>query len=253
MKDSTSWGNVANWYDALLEQDNDSYQQKVVLPNLLRLMDIKPGEIVADIACGQGFFSRIFHAAKASVIAIDVSSELVEIAKKKSSPEIRFFVSPSDNLSMIQDSSVDKAVIVLAIQNIEKYSESLKEVTRILRPQGKLYFVLNHPTFRIPKKSSWEFDDKANFQFRRVDEYLSESRSEIDMEPGKGGVGEKTVSFHRPLQAYSKALQKAGFAILRMEEWVSHKESQKGPRQVAEDRARREIPLFLCIEAVKLQ
>ena len=40
----TSWGNVAGWYDDLLEKSPDSYQEKVILPNLLRIIDPKPGQ-----------------------------------------------------------------------------------------------------------------------------------------------------------------------------------------------------------------
>ena len=61
-----------------------------------------------------------------------------------------------------------------------------------------------------------------------------------------------TISFHRPIQAYSKSLANAGFAISRIEEWMSHRESERGPRKSAEDHARREIPLFMCLECIKL-
>ena len=49
------------------------------------------------------------------------------------------------------------------------------------------------------------------------------------------------------MRDFSKALFKAGFAITRLEEWVSHKQSQKGPRQRAEDTARffLSIPSYL--------
>jgi hypothetical protein len=49
-----------------------------------------------------------------------------------------------------------------------------------------------------------------------------------------------------------KALSKHRFAITRIEEWISHKESEKGPRKEAEDRARKEFPLFLAIEVRRL-
>ena len=58
----------------------------------------------------------------------------------------------------------------------------------------------------------------------------------------------KTVSFHRPLQYYIKLLSKNGFALTRLEEWISHKKSQKGPKQSIEDTARKEIPLFMALE-----
>ncbi len=39
-KAPTSWGNVAEWYDETVEQKG-SYQKDLILPNLLRLMDIR--------------------------------------------------------------------------------------------------------------------------------------------------------------------------------------------------------------------
>ena len=60
-----------------------------------------------------------------------------------------------------------------------------------------------------------------------------------------------TISFHRPLQVYFKSLAKHGFLVRRLEEWVSHKQSQRGARGATEDRARKEIPLFLMMEALK--
>jgi hypothetical protein len=37
-----------------------------------------------------------------------------------------------------------------------------------------------------------------------------------------------------------------------MEEWPSLRQSQPGPRAQEENRARREIPMFLALRAVKL-
>jgi hypothetical protein len=41
----------------------------------------------------------------------------------------------------------------------------------------------------------------------------------------------------------------AGFWIDALEEWPSLRTSQPGPRAAAENRARREIPLFLALRA----
>lgn len=246
---NTSWGRVAQWYDETVEEKG-SYQQDLILPNLLRLMEIKKGERVLDLACGQGLFARAFYAAGAKVVAEDVSGELVSIARKKSPKEVAYHVAPADALPFLKDASVDKIAIVLALQNIENLNGTLAECSRVLTQNGKLFLVLNHPAFRIPKESSWGFDEEAKTQYRRVDRYLSNLKTEIAMHPGSD-PNEKTISFHRPLQTYVKALAKVGFCISRLEEWSSTKESQKGPRAEAEDRARAEIPLFMAIEAGK--
>ena len=60
-----------------------------------------------------------------------------------------------------------------------------------------------------------------------------------------------TWTFHRPLQSYAKALGEAGFVIESLEEWPSMRKSEPGPRAGEENRARREIPMFLGFRAVK--
>ena len=46
-------------------------------------------------------------------------------------------------------------------------------------------------------------------------------------------------------------ITKNNMLLSRAEEWESHKKSEKGKRQSAENIARKEIPLFLALEAVK--
>ncbi len=249
----TSWGNVAGWYDTVVN-DSDSYQVNVILPHLTRIIDPHKGQKLLDLACGQGFFTHALAIKGAHVTGVDISPELIDIARKHAGHNEDFYVSPSDMLHKFRDSSFDTVLCVLAIQNIERMAQTFKEVSRVLGPHGRFVLVLNHPTYRIPGKTEWGFDEKKSVQYRRVDEYLSESRSAIDMNPGapQGTKKEVTYSFHRPLQTYSKTLANAGFAIARIEEWVSHKQSEKGPRKHAEDNSRREIPLFMCIECIKL-
>lgn len=249
MSKSTSWGKVANWYNDLIEKDQDSYQRRLILPNLVRLVEAKKGETILDLACGQGFFAGEFAKLGAKVIGIDISAELINIAKQNKS--IEYHVASADKLGFLQNASVDKILIVLSLQNIENANGVIQEVSRVLKPKGKLYLVLNHPAFRIPKESSWGWDEDKKTQYRRLDSYLSESREQIQMHPGEK-PWEKTISFHRPLQFYFKALSKHSFVVSRLEEWTSHKTSKPGPKKEAEDKARHEFPLFLFLEAVKL-
>lgn len=248
MSTKTSWGKVANWYDKLVEK-GDSYQKRLILPNLLRLLELKRGEVLLDLACGQGFFAREFAKLGAKVIGVDISSELINIAKQDKSVE--YHVAPADKLDFLKNESVYKVIIILSLQNIENASEVIREVTRVLKPRGKLFIILNHPAFRIPKESSWEWDAAKKIQYRRLDSYLSESREYIQMHPGEK-PWEKTISLHRPLQFYFKALSKNGLPVSRLEEWTSYKTSEPGPKKEAEDRARHEFPLFLYLEAVKI-
>jgi ubiquinone/menaquinone biosynthesis C-methylase UbiE len=249
MDTKTSWGKVADWYNNLLEKDEDSYQRMLILPNLLRLLEVKKGETILDLACGQGFFAGEFAKSGAKVIGADISPELIEIAKQDKNVE--YHISGADKLDFLDSQSIDKIMLILSLQNLRNVQGVFGEAKRVLKPKGKLFMVLNHPAFRIPKQSSWGWDEARKTQYRRLDGYLSESLERIQMHPGDN-PGEKTVSFHRPLQFYFKALNKNGFCVSRLEEWVSHKTSETGPKKEAEDKARHEFPLFLFLEAVKI-
>lgn len=237
---------------SLLTTDSDSYQSKVIAPNLLRVLDLKKGEQLFDLACGQGYFANIFFKNGASVVASDISKRLVEIAIKSSPKGISFHVAPAHKAPFIKDNSIDTIVIVLAIQNIENISEVLTECNRVLKKSGRIVLVLNHPAFRVPQGSDWYFLDGV--QYRTVGKYLSESKVVIDMTPGEKNPKKKikTVSFHRSLQYYMKLFSKNNLVITRLEEWISHKKSGVGPRQSAEDTARKEIPMFMYLEVKKI-
>lgn len=248
-KPSTSWGGVADWYDRLLTDNKDTYQREVILPHLLRLMAIRHGETVLDLACGQGFFTASFLREGAKVVGADIAPELVALAKKNLPKEARLHVAASHDVRQVASETMDKVVIILAIQNIEDVKGTLAECARVLKPGGVLHLVMNHPAFRVPKRSAWGWD-KDGTQYRRIDGYLTETKEKIEMHPG-GKPGTLTLSFHRPLQFYAKALVRAGFALTDMEEWISHKKSDSGPRAPAENKARKEIPLFLYLQAKK--
>lgn len=247
---TTSWGAVADWYDGHLQGD-DTYHAKVVAPNLVRIVAPK-GKKIVEVGCGEGYFSRLFAEAGGEVDASDISLELIASAKRKGGERLRYFTTPADKLPFAEAERYDTAVAVLTLQNMESLAPVMREIARVLKPKGKFVFVLNHPTFRIPKESSWVYDDASKKQYRRVDAYMTSSKVAIAMHPGMGSAGADTFSFHHSLQEYSKILSNNGFAIARIEEWISHKVSGSGPRKEAEDRARREFPLFMCVEAVKL-
>ncbi len=240
----TSWGKVADWYGDHLQKD-DTYHSKVILPNLLRMVAVKKGERVLDLGCGEGFFTRELSKVGADAVGSDIAKELIAQARAKGGA---YLVSPANKLEFAKDGEFNAITCVLALQNIEDLVGTLKEVRRVLGKNGRFVFVLNHPAFRVLKRSSWGWDETGEAQYRRVDGYLSSAKVFIDMHPG-APKATRTISYHRSLQDFFKALGAAGFAVTRLEEWVSHRESGKGPRQAAEDTARKEIPLFMAMEA----
>ncbi|MBC7836200.1 methyltransferase domain-containing protein [Acetobacteraceae bacterium] len=243
---STSWGGVAKWYGEYL-QKGDTYQESVLLPNILRMLNLQKGECVLDLACGEGYFAREFLKAGAIITGVDISPELIAQAKAHRDG-IEYYTAPATKLIFAKDNAYSTVLCILALQNIADLPAVFKEVRRVLKSGGRFVMVINHPAFRVLKRSSWGFDEKDGVQYRRIDGYLSSAKIFVDMHPSKQAAPH-TISYHRSLQDFIKALRGAGFAVTQLEEWISHRTSSIGPRQKAEDTARKEIPLFMALEA----
>src|SRR3989344_2696728 len=219
--DGTSWGPVADWYEGHLAS-GDTYHERVILPNLLRLLGEVKGKKILDVACGTGYFSKKLAELGASVTGTDVSPELIAKAKQNV-PEAKFVVTPAHDLHELKHISFDAVINILAIDNIAEVPGMLRECARLLKNGGAMHIVFNHPVIRIPANSSWGFDQKRGLQYRRLDKYMSESKVKIAMHPGLNS--QSTTTFHRSLQYYFKMFREAGFVVANLEEWVSDKVS----------------------------
>jgi SAM-dependent methyltransferase len=338
------WGAIADWYDQLVGEGGSEYHRHVIIPGVLRLLGIaaqppaadrgKPlapdksdapaphvaphsiapaaGETILDVACGQGVLCRALHNLGAKVTGVDVSPELLRLARERSDPAIRYVQADARDLSSLPADHFSAALCVLSIQNINPLPPLLASIARCLtsgearvagilpasssassgsssssssssaaaaaaaeeeteeettegkmpssraggtpatRTPGRLVIVMMHPCFRGPKCTAWGWDEQADVQYRRVDRYLVPRKEPIVTHPGSDPT-HYTWSYHRPLQAYVKALRNAGLLVDALEEWPSHKTSEPGgPRSAAENLARKEIPMFLALRAVKL-
>jgi len=248
----TDWEPVSDWYMKYLEGDADSYHAKVIIPNLIRLLGKVEGKRILDLGCGNGIIGHILAEQKAFVFGVDGSKTLIDSAMLHAQKNEQYFVQDVRLGLPKECKNIDTCISVLSIQNMDSLHVIFDSVAHMLTKSGTFHIVTLHPAFRIPQLSDWTFDEKRNEQGRTVFTYMSESKISIAQNPSKQNSPQSTT-FHRPLQVYSKSLQNSGFMIRRIEEWCSHKESLTGKRKVAEDKARKEIPMFLYIEAVRVQ
>lgn len=247
---NTGWNEVSNWYDQLVGEKGSDYHQNVIIPGALEMLKPQKGERILDVGCGQGVFSRRLAEEGAEVVGVDASDNLIKAAQKRS-PNIKYHAADASRMAMLENESFDAVSCVMAIMNMDPLEPVIKEMSRVLKKNGRMLLVLNHPSFRIPRQSGWGIDEGRKLQYRRVDSYMSEMKIPIKMHPG-ADPHIQTWTFHRPLSAYFKALAENGLMVDQLEEWVSHRKSIPGSSKRMEDRARNEIPLFLAITAVKL-
>lgn len=244
-KKETSWQSVAKWYDQYLSNDDNYIHQEILLPQLEKIFTFKKDDHLFDVGCGQGILSH--HIPKhIRYTGIDTSKTLIEYAKKRASSSHHHFLQHDAMLPLKKEALFSHAAFILSLQNIENPQEALIATAQVLKPSAQLVIVLNHPCFRIPRQTSWEYDPIKKLQFRRVDRYMSSMEIPIQMRPSLGSKSPMTYSYHHSISALSKSLKHAGFHIELIDEWCSQKTSQ-GSRARAENRCRKEFPLFLTL------
>lgn len=248
----TSWNQVANWYSDHLSTGG-TYQETVIFPGAMRLLDPQPGKRYLDIACGEGSFLRLVRSEVqlAELYGVDAAPDLIAYAESKSRADrkLHLHVADAQQFSrVIAPKSIDGATCLMAIQNIVQVDRVFKEAATTLVSQAPFVIVMNHPCFRAPQQSGWGWDEARKLQYRRMDRYLSPYAQPIIAHPG-AAPSVKTISYHRSLSAYTEALNASGFVVDAIEEWISDKKSDSGPKAKAENVARNEFPLFLAIRA----
>ena len=244
----TLWDQASRWYDSLVGSQGTDFQKDIIMPGVLRLLDVAKKDRVLDLACGQGVFSRYLSQKGINVEGLDSSAELLKYARTRSGSSIRYHVGDAADAKNFKEDTFDGIACLMAIQNIEKMDLLFESACHWLKLGKCFVVVMTHPCFRIPRQSHWGWDEEKKLEYRRVDHYLSETNVPI-LTPPFADSKSFTLTYHRPMQSYVSALVKAGLSVDAMEEWISNKNSLPGKRSKAENRARKEIPLFLALRA----
>ena len=242
----TNWENVSGWYDQIVGAEGHFYHKEVILPTLLPYLKEKNARIL-DLGCGQGILERQIPK-EIEYLGIDGSKLLISAAEKRVSSKKHSFLVQDLTKPLKVEKKFTHAVFLLSLQNMADSVAALKNAKTALVKGGKLLLVLNHPCFRIPRQSHWGVDEGKKLQFRRMDSYLSELEIPIQQKPSEGKKSVVTYSYHKPLSSLMKCLAEADFAITSIEELCSTKKSVGGKSKM-ENRARKEFPLFMLIEA----
>jgi ubiquinone/menaquinone biosynthesis C-methylase UbiE len=129
---------------ALEDPKRDAYQKP---QEVMTALGIKPGEVIADIGAGSGYFTfRLAHHVgdKGKVYAVDVSPEMIlhinrRIRELKVSKVVSVLSDPDDPL--LPDHSIDRFFFSESWHHIENHAKYLALTKRILKPAGQIVMI----------------------------------------------------------------------------------------------------------------
>ena len=110
-----------------------------------------PGKKVLDMACGTGYGSKLLKLSGSSyVLGIDISSEAVNNAKSRcKTQDLDFIVGSAENVC-VRDKVFDLIISFETIEHLNKYSDYLKEIKRLLKDDGLFIISTPNKKFSIP-------------------------------------------------------------------------------------------------------
>jgi len=152
-----AWETNAQYWDDKMGDESNNTHRNLVRPRTEELLDVKKGDFILDIACGNGNFSKRLADNGARVVAFDFSPKMIELAKvrrKDALDKISFTVCDAidfDALMMLkQERPYDKAVANMAIMDISNIQPLFRAVSLMLRKCGSFVFSTLHPCFDYP-------------------------------------------------------------------------------------------------------
>ena len=204
-------------------------------PATLSLLPEVKDKRVLDAACGPGVYSEwlIEHGAK--VVAVDASSKMIELAKRRlgDAADIRQ-ADLSKLLTFLESESFDIVLSPLTMEYIEDWTSTFREFHRVLRPAGYFILSVTHPAFDYTYfKSSNYFETELVGSVWR----------------GFDTVRVHMPTFRRSLEATLNPFMEAGFQLERILEPRPTEEFKQADPEDYEELM--QYPSFLCIRARK--
>ena len=221
---------------ALTKPHNALYER----PATLSLLPDVAGKRVLDAGCGPGICAEELLRRGADVLAVDVTPEMVELARDRVGSRARVLRADLERpLDFAADAEFDVVLCALMLDYVEDWGALFAEFHRVLVPGGTLVYSHGHPMsdYRVVRS---ECDPESRY---------------FDLEPFAlewGGFGEPRPlvrSFRRPLAAMLNPLLDAGLVLDRVLEPLPVDECRRvAPEEYEQLMAE---PCFLCVRARK--
>lgn len=238
------WNVAAEAWTDFVRTGKDYTRDVLNNPAAFDLIGDVKGLIVLDLACGEGYNTRILARKGANVTGVDLSENLIEQARREEATErlgIRYHVLDAANLEGVPDNHFDLVACFMSLQDIEDCRKAVSEVARVLKCRGRFVFSIPHPCF-----------EKISIKGRKTQaarRYFETAEYRINWNMERLEKPFKTTSFHRTLTDYSESLHTSSLVIRRLiEPRLEAKASAKHP--YLKDAAFR--PQSVIIESLKI-
>jgi SAM-dependent methyltransferase len=258
----TAWNACGEAFDRYTRAE-DSYSELIERPVLLELAGDVEGSRMLDLGCGSGVYSLTFAARGASIVGVDLSETMIELARNRALEltagqplQAEFRVGDIGARLPFVDADFDLVFTSTALHYIQDLSPVMREAARVLRPGGRFLASVLHPmnTARFPVAGQnqnvpgWETRSKWPMSYfgRREREIETPWLGFSAVPESVPEEGTRLRCHHHSIADYFGAISSAGLQLTALRE-------PQPPSELARDSARyaeaSSIPLYLILAA----
>ncbi len=252
------WNHNSAYWDSYMGEGND-FVEVLCWPVFEELLSVQPGQVVLDIACGNGLTSRRLGRLGARVVAFDVAEEMIRFARGRSSADdgdIQFHVldaSDGEGIARICQERLDAAMCNMALFDMAEIEPLFRSLYSLLKSGGCFVFSMMHPCFNQAHSALFcereEVDGEEVTTYGvRVSGYMTPT-----MHKGRALAGQPLPQpyFHRPLHALLSIGLSAGFVLNGIEERAFPPTHPHGRRDVSWGPNFSEIPPVIIFRMLR--
>ncbi|WP_181350247.1 bifunctional 2-polyprenyl-6-hydroxyphenol methylase/3-demethylubiquinol 3-O-methyltransferase UbiG [Thalassobacillus sp. CUG 92003] len=146
------WNERAEFWNANSQNMWDEGSRKTIIPFMKRYL--KEGTHIADIGCGDGYGSFKLNQAGFAVTGLDISPEMVELAKNNLENEQLTFMQGDLAGLPFESNQFNGIMAINSLEWVEHPYVALKELKRVTKPGGRLCVGVLGPTAH-PRENSY--------------------------------------------------------------------------------------------------
>jgi len=240
-----AWDNASKAWVDFVRTGKDYTRDGLNNPATFDLIGNVEGLDVLDLACGEGYNTRILARRGARVTGVDISERLIEYARVEEENEklsIQYYVLDAAHLKGLADNSFDLVTCFMSLQDIENYRKAVSEISRVLKLSGRFVFSIPHPCF-----------EKIILNGKKIDaarRYFQKAKYAIQWNMERLSTPFSTFSFHRTLTGYFVALSENGLYVSKLvEPRLTHETYRKYP-YLQDALARPQSVIIACAKGI---
>ena len=246
-KDSSteSWGNIKMTEEWIQSAQTNPYRMQFIMPFTFNKIGDVSGKTVLDLGCGEGGYSRELARRGAAVVGVDCAENAIKYCIDKAEEEhlkIAYHVRNSSDLYDIPNETFDVVLASMMLMDCEDFEGTIKEITRVLKPSGKMFASVCHPCFH----TSGGIGRQGEGVDRQV--VVSNYYHPTEWEAPLSSGNVKVIWRHRTFEDYVKTFIKCGLNITDLNEPIPSDEQAEAFESFA---WMQKIPIFLFWELLK--